>query len=30
VGQDFSQPYRPVLGPTQPPTKLGTGSFPGV
>jgi hypothetical protein len=29
-GWDFQHPFRPALGPTQPPVQLGTGSFPGV
>jgi len=29
-GDEIFLSYRPVLGSTQPPEKLGTGSFPGV
>ena len=29
-GDDIFHPSRPGLGPTQPPVKMGTGSFPGV
>jgi hypothetical protein len=28
--QDFPQPFRPALGPTQPPTQSALVSFPGV
>jgi hypothetical protein len=27
--RDFTYPSRPTLGPTQPPIRWGTGSFPG-
>ena len=27
-GRDFSHPFRPVLGPTQPPIQWVTGLFP--
>jgi len=30
LGRDFPHISRPVLGPTQPPVQMGTGSFPGV
>ena len=29
-GVEIFHSSRPVLGPTQPPVKMGTGSFPGV
>jgi len=28
-GDEIFRPSRPALGPTQPPVKIGTGSFPG-
>ena len=29
-GDEIFHPCRPALGPTQPPCKMGTGSFPAV
>jgi hypothetical protein len=29
-GRDFPDPFRPVLGPIQPPLKMGTGYFQGA
>jgi hypothetical protein len=28
-GRDFPQPFRPALGPAQPPTQSAPGLFPG-